>query len=135
MWKYIIGGVLAFVLVLGILLVGSYAFRWYTLPFQGKLQERAITEGSGAYRKQMYELFYRQIERYETAEGNYKASYSGPLSDKAELIECRGLIAEMNESVNEYNKNSRQWRTSGKFKDPLLPDMLQKSDYTCQDAR
>ena len=132
MWKWILGGVAVFVILVILLIVGSYAFRWYTLPFQGRLQERAMIEGSGPRRLQEYEQFYRYIEDFETAEGNFKASYNRPLSSIKELAECRALIAEMNENVNEYNRDSRKYRTSAKFKDPSLPDLLTKPDYTCQ---
>lgn len=134
MWKWVIGGFLAFVVVVAILLVGSYAFRWYALPWQGKLQERALIEGSGPRRLQEYESFYRLIEDFETAKANYLSGYNRPLNEGAEMIECRALLNQMNETVNEYNTASRKYRTSAKFKDPTLPDQLTRHDYTCQAA-
>ena len=116
-------GVGALVLVAFVLvLVGGYAFSWFTIPFVGALEQREITN-RGQYRIQAYEQFYRWQEEITSVDTKL-AGYPVPLQDSRQRTECQGLLARRADIVSEYNAASRAVLTQGQWQAPGLPITL-----------
>lgn len=123
-----IGGFFALILIVVILAVTGLGFRWVVAPFTGAVQEREIVQGSGQYRIQAYEQFYRWEE--EVAAVDVKlAAYPETGLDVRQQTECRGLLARRANVVARYNAASRAERTQGQWQDPELPQTLQNASH------
>ena len=124
----IIGVIVTALLVFGVILVAGYGFKWWSIPWAGKLQERQITN-TGPYRIQSYDSFYAMY--YDLKALDIKlAGYVPPLSER-EKIECRGLTARRADIVSRYNADAAAIRTSGQWRAADLPDRLYAETRSC----
>ena len=132
-------GVFVFVIVL-IVLAG--AFTWFWAPWKGKVEQRQMTEGSGAYRIAAYDAFYDDCQNIVAKEqiiANYEAELSGdPKPDKARAATLQAAItAETNarlELIASYNADSRKADTRANFKASDLPYQIDPTQETTCDA-
>lgn len=111
------------------LIVGAGIFTWFWAPWKGKIEQRNLTEGSGAYRIAAYDQFYddcMSIVAKEQIIANYQSELEGPPKpDDQRAVQLRAAItAETNarlELIAEYNANARKEDTRGNFRASDLP--------------
>lgn len=127
----IVGVIAVVVLVVGAVLAGGYAFKWFTIPFVGALEQREITN-RGQYRIQAYEQFYRWQEELASVDTKL-AGYPVPLQNSRQSTECQGLLARRADIVSEYNAASRAVLTQGQWQASDLPITLPHTNpRSCQ---
>lgn len=117
--------VIGTVLGIAILIVGGWAYRYYTAPIRGQIEQREEVQ-SGDYRLYSYEHFYNmyaniqayedqirnQQEMLETVEGDEAARYRQNIN---------ALKNQRASAIREYNSDARKEESRGQFRSDDLP--------------
>lgn len=128
-WKWIGIGILA----IGLLTVGSWAYRWYTAPIKGKIEKREKTE-SADYRIYSYDHFYdlyHKVESYDKEIKNQKdllEQTEDPKEKRRIRRNITGLKSQRSRAIEKYNSDARKEKTKGKFQPKDLPKRIDKRE-------
>ena len=106
---------------------GAFAYRWYTAPIRGAVEQREITN-QGGYRIQAYEQFYRWRESIIGIDLKLAAYPPSADLDPRQQTECRGLLAVRADLVSRYNAASSAVRTQGSWRAADLPPTLPQTN-------
>jgi len=117
-------------LVVILLIVGGWAYRYYTAPIRGRIDARERIE-SGEHRIYNYEYFYSlygSIQAYETAiEEQEKAfEYAETTHDRSRIRQnIAGIKSQRRRAIEDYNARARMTESRGKFLADDLPYQIQ----------
>ncbi|QOV41484.1 hypothetical protein IM697_38700 [Streptomyces ferrugineus] len=128
------GGIAALVTVGLIITLVIGGISWLTAPFRGEVDERARTDGSGAFRIATYEEFFGLCSTVQSKEETIKAleeeDKTASESRRAQIsVSLTALKSSRIEAVNEYNAKAAQEHRSA-FKDEDLPPRLDVNDMS-----
>lgn len=128
MFKGVFLTMLGFIVLLALIIGGSWTYKWYTAPIRGKIEMREQIQNKD-HRRYSYEHFYDLYASYES----YKDSLNAQLevldtADDTQKARVRQNIAALKSQMarvrEEYNADSRKTKTSGQFKAWDLPERL-----------
>lgn len=125
--KWIAASIGAFVLVAA-LMVGGFAFNWFTAEPRGALEAREQILGSGDFRIQAYDRFFNQCAAIQSDEGRIQSlqtelETTNPSPSRVGQINASltAIRSSRLEKINEYNADAGRNYTVGQFRDSDLP--------------
>lgn len=129
--------VLLVILGISLIVVSTFAIRWFTADIRGEANKREQTVANGAFRIATYEEFFDLCASVQSAEQRIKAQEeelaTKPSEDRAERIRTNiaALKSTRADSIATYNsKATQEHRTA--FQDAALPYRL---DNTTQETQ
>lgn len=122
------------IVVLVIMIVSPWAFKYYTAEIRGKINAKEKIE-SAEHRLYSYEKFYdmyASIKSYVTALESQKENLKfAETSSERQRIRSNisGIKSQLRRAIEEYNSESRKIKTIGKFKADDLPYKLEYENF------
>ena len=131
---WIIAGILGAMLLIGGCVAGSWAYRYYTAPIEGRVGAQEQIQ-SAPSRIVNYNHFFDLCAAIQGHEGNIDAAQGqlgqGLRDDERERViqTIAGLKGQRVRSIAQYNADARKNYTAGQFRDSDLPYQLAANDY------
>ena len=129
MFKGMVLSIIGFLVVMALVIGGTWAYKWYTAPIRGKIEMREQIQGKD-FRRYSYEHFYDLYASYESYKDSLQAQYQ--VLETAEGNQenrvrqnIAALKSQMARVREEYNADSRKAKTAGQFKSWDLPKRLE----------
>lgn len=129
MFKWIALSILTFLVLMALVIGGTWTYKWFTAPIRGKIEMREQIQNKD-HRRYSYEHFYDLYASYE--------SYKDSLRAQKQVLETAdgnhenrvrqniaALKSQMARVREEYNADSRKTKTAGQFKAWDLPKRLE----------
>ena len=123
----IVGWVALGLVVALAMIAAGLALRWALASPTGAVEQREIVLG-GEYRIQFYDQFHDLHQEIKAKQARL-ALYGDDL-DQREATGCRGLFADLTETVADYNSASLAYRTRGQWRDPALPQTVPQPEVS-----
>lgn len=132
-WK----GVLTVVVLFILLVIGVWAYRYYTADTRGAITAHETTT-AGQYRINSYEHFYDMCASIQGYEGSIfiqeeliKDSDNKEITDRAQLI-LSSIKAQRIRTISQYNMDAAKERTMAKYMDQGLPKEISAKQFNTQ---
>ena len=130
----IIGVILLTGMVIGGVIAGAWAFRYFTADVRGRIDAQEIRK-AGPLRVAAYNHFFNLCASVQGLEASLEAqeaqlavTESGKDRERVRS-NIAGLTAERERSIRQYNADARKDYTIGQFRDSDLPYQLPTSHY------
>jgi hypothetical protein len=125
---YVFLGIIIIVLLWGL----SFGFKWATLPFIGKIEQREQIMGSGEFRIFSYNHFFNLCQSIQQVESQYDNQYDllqemekGTESYERQQRNVAVLCAEIERRKHRYNADSAKEETVSAFMQSNLPGRIE----------
>lgn len=129
MFKSIVLSILAFLVLMALVIGGTWTYKWYTAPIRGKIEMREQIQNKD-HRRYSYEHFYDMYASHESYKDSLRAQKQVlDTADGNQENRVRQNIAALKSQMarvrEEYNADSRKTKTAGQFKAWDLPKRLE----------
>lgn len=130
----IFGAIIGFFLIVGVLVAGGWAIKYYTADVRGKINANEQIK-SGDNRIAQYDSFFNQCAAVQSFETSLEAAYNAldrntdPSDTNRLNINITGIEAQRARAINEYNANAAKNYTDGQFRDIDLPYQIRNTEY------
>lgn len=129
MFKWIALSIISFLVLMALVIGGTWTYKWYTAPIRGKIEMREQIQNKD-HRRYAYEHFYDLYASYESYKDSLQAQHQVlETADGNQENRVRQNIAALKSQMarvrEEYNADSRKMKTAGQFKAWDLPKRLE----------